>query len=291
MNKIFDKMGDAGKGGWSQEVQRQSALLQALRMSTVHEDNAPLWALSDAPAQMTLGLEAYRRNATAQATYVLGLAYPTLRTLVGAPAFDDLARSLWRTHPPRLGDLTRWGEALGLVLSAHESWRDWPYLADCARLDWAMHTADLHEPVTLDADSLQSLNTHEPHDLRLCLMPGLALISSPWPIVDIWRAHQMGEDAERETALRAVREAIAERRGQTAVVVQRDWETQVQYASNADASWMRCLLEGSSLGAALDTMAASHHIDFDLSVWLVTALQQGWIWRVEPLSPHEVPAP
>jgi hypothetical protein len=238
---------------------------------------------------LRLGLEAYRRNARANAAHALALAYPTVLALVGERALGALAAVLWRLHPPVVGDLARWGAELPTLLATHELTRDWPYLPDCARLDWIVHGLDQHPAGDPDTDSLHLLGRHDPGSLKMRLQPGLSVLTSPWPIVDIYRAHRPsaqdphpGGTAELdvtpccEPALAKAREAIARGQGQNAVIWRRGFTPLVGELSAADHAWMRLLADAMPLDAALEKIGDTH-ADFDFSLWLANTLQQGWL--------------
>jgi hypothetical protein len=287
---------------WRHEAAAQGALLAAiLDYSAAHPD-VPMDASTFFEQQgddLMAGLEAYRRNSRANAAHALALAYPTVLALVGERALGALAAVLWRLHPPVGGDLARWGAELPSLLATHELTRDWPYLPDCARLDWIVHGLDLHPVSGPDIDSLHVLSRHDPGDVRLMLQPGLSVLASPWPVVDIYRAHHPSasdpfqggamelEAASRgELALGKAREAVARKQAQNAIIWRHGFTPRVQELPAADHAWMQMLADGVPLGAALERMAATH-ADFDFSQWLVGALQHGWLQGATADLPHD----
>lgn len=232
------------------EARRQQRLLQAL------------WSRDDAGLDPR-GLAAYRANAGAAAERALAAAYPTLQQLVGAQSFGAIARALWQRHPPARGDLAQWGDALPAWLADAEDLAAEPYLADVARLDWAVHRAEMAPDATLDPAALQRLAGDEAERARLLLAPGAALIVSPHPVVTIWQAHRRSGDDRFD----AVRAAFADGRAQTAFVWRRGWRGDVAALDAAEAAFVQALLDDLPLGAALD---AAPGLDFE--AWLVRAL-------------------
>ena len=71
----------------------------------------------------------------------MAAAYPTLQQLFGVPAFAALARAYWHAEPPAAGDLACWGADLPAFVAQAEQLAAEPYLADMARLEWAVHQA------------------------------------------------------------------------------------------------------------------------------------------------------
>lgn len=248
------------------ELARQQQLLQAL------------WR-GDETALAGPGLQAYRANAGAAAERALAAACPTVQQLVGDEAFAAIARRLWQQHPPQRGDLAQWGGALPAFLAADPALQDEPYLADVAHVDLAVHRAEMAADAALDPAALALLGEHEPEALWLRLAPGAALIVSAFPVAHIWQAHRR-DDADRFAAVRA---AFAAGVGDTAFVWRRGWRGDVVLLDNADVSFMQALLQGLSLGAALD---AAPELDFN--PWLQRALQLQWLADVawSPPSPE-----
>ena len=272
---------------------RQTALLDALRQTDAERIRLALQAAGvTAGAAGEAGLRAHRRHAEATSRRVLLSHFPTVAAMLGDEALAGLAPALWRSHPPQTGDLADWGEALPDCLAAHPDLRAWPWLADCARLDWARHRCERSADADLDADSLQRLADTDPGELSLTLHPGLTLLSSPWPLLALWQAHeQPAGDARDEAAARALEGASGATAGplRCFVVWRQPWRAQVAELSAPDAIWMRWWAargehaasttcdESASLGHALDAA----HADFDFQAWLTTALRNGWLWRVQ----------
>ena len=254
------------------EAQRQQALIAAL--DGVESDGQAL-RLREAGARLTRGLDAYRSNAAATADRALALIYPTLRTMVGTDDFCQLAQAFWRSRPPQRGDLGEWGEDFPRWLSTDPRLLGWPYLADCGRLDWALHCNERAADASLDAGSLALLASHDPARLVLQLMPGVAVLRSAWPIVTIHAAHQLAADASGP-AFEAVRLALAAPQAECAFVAREGWRGVVHRLDGGGATWTDSLLAGVDLDTAL-TQAGS---GFDFAAWLARALRGSWLRAV-----------
>ena len=170
------------------EALRQQMLLRAL-WADARPGVVAGW-LRDAPARATRGLQAYRANAGALAERALAAAYPTVAQLVGDESFAALARALWFAHPPQRGDIGLWGEALAGFIAAAPQLADEPYLADVARLDWALHRAEQAADRTAVRRTAAAGRGRPRAQLRLRLADGMALLRSAHPVVSIWQAHR-----------------------------------------------------------------------------------------------------
>ncbi len=255
------------------EAQRQRELLAAMASGSVGR-----LALREPGARAARGLEAYRANAESIAERALGAAFGTVQAMLGEEDFARLAREFWHAHPPEHGDLGEWGEALPRWIAAHRGLADWPWLADAARLDFALHCNERAADAVPDLGSLNRLESSDPADLRIALMPGTALIESRWPLVLIHRAHQLEGEAAA-SAFAEVREAIAATRGEAAFVVRQGWRGVVHSLDAATARWTRELLAGADLSSALQRAGEA----FDFAAWLGTGVREAWLKGVVAL--------
>jgi hypothetical protein len=252
------------------EALRQQMLLRAL-WADARPGVVAGW-LRDAPSRAARGLQAYRANAGALAERALAAAYPTVAQLVGEESFAALARALWFAQPPQRGDIGAWGEGLAGFIAAEPQLADEAYLADVARLDWALHCAAQAAEQGVVA-GLERLAEADPSHLQLRLAEGLVLCRSAHPVASIWRAHRSAA-ADR---FASVREAFAAGRGENALAWRHGLQPAVLALPEADARFMQALLDGQALAPALDAAGD----DFAFDRWLLQALQQGWLQAVE----------
>lgn len=223
----------------SDELRRQQALLQALL------SGEPAEGLSAAAHGVQRGLQAYRINAQAVAARALAAVYAPLQEELGDEQFAAMAWAFWRHQPPVQGDLARWGGSLADFMALQPQV---PLaLLDRARLLWALHEAEQAFDAVLDAESLQLLDgRHEAAQLALRLMPGLGLVPQQAGGVLVWR---------------------------------REWRAVSESLPAAERLFFLQLLEGQSLGEALDATLAAHP-KFDFSAWLQRALREPWLQAV-----------
>lgn len=253
--------------GASREAQRQRALLERVRGAAF---DAAAAALAQVGVRAADGCAAYRANADAIAERALGAAFPTVRALVGAGDFAHLARDFRQRDPPECGDLGEWGARFPDWLGAHAALAEWPYLGDCAHVDFAVHRCERAADARFDAASLDRLDRVDPARLHLKLVPGTAALRSAWPIAAIRAAHDGGDFA-------AVRAAVAARRAECVLVARSGWRATVQRIDATTFEWTRMLLEGVDVASALDRAGPG----FDFAAWFATALRAGWLQGVD----------
>lgn len=154
--------------------------------------------------------EIYRNNYRQGLIRALGQSFPVVEALVGAPFFAAMALDYVEQTPPTSRLLRAYGDRFATFIETFEPAAVLPYLADVARLEFALVEAyyaldDADLPVTTQA----ALGVES----QLVWRNSTRMIGSSYPIVSIWQAHQQGEDLSTldwraETAL-IVREANA----------------------------------------------------------------------------------
>lgn len=228
-----------------------------------------------AQAQALSGLRAYRANGLAVAHRALMAAYPSVAAMIGEEAMQVLARDLWWHAPPTLGDLARWGGGLAEWLASFEPLAAYPWLPDCARLDWAVHCAATLADVPQGVEDLHLLAEVDPEQLSLVLVPGLVQVHSLWPLAELRQAHLAAEPDPDVIA-----QLLSLDRPQTSVTLvwRQGWQTRVSTVTSAEAQFMQALAEGQSLAQALESVQDT---DFDFQSWLLRALGEAWLSRAQ----------
>lgn len=262
--------------GADKEALRQQMLLRAL-----WRDAPPAvvggW-LRGTPARIARGLQAYQAHAGALAERALAAAYPTLAELIGEESFAALARHFWQDEPPACGDIARWGAGLPAFVATAPSLAGEPYLADVARIDWAVHEAASAADAGDEVEGLDLLAATDPAALRLVLCPGTAMVVSPHPVVTIWEAHRSPSPAGFDAARRALQAGSGE-----AVRIRREgFVVRVDVVGPADARFTAAVLAGAPLAAALDAVPG-----LDFEAWLLDALRQRWLRAVQLDAPGD----
>lgn len=247
--------------------QAQGALLPALR-------GLPGVRAEDARQR---GLSAYRLNAAALAERSLAAVFPRLKALFDEADFAAMAWAFWRWQAPQRGDLAQWGQALPVFLGAQEGVPlAWPALA---RLEWALHEAESAPDATLDAASLQLLQVLAPARLRLCLRPGLALLSLPAELLDVLGEplDELDKDSANASSASEASEwpatggALASHQAVELLVWRQQWRGRWRRLSPGEAALYAASLAGVDLEQALER-AFEREPGFDFGACLQQAL-------------------
>ncbi len=223
-----------------------------------------------ASASMTpeQALGVYRASVRESLVAALQAIYPALMRGMGEAPFRRLAVDYVAQAPSRSTSLDDYGASFPAFVQQHPALTDYPYLGDLARLDWAwhrvFHAAD-HTPIP--AARLAELVQHDSDALRLHLSPRAALITSDWPLYDIWRMNR---------ALTSEREMNLHSHAQSCLVWRQGLEVMVALASPCDlAIYTSCDKPeafGTKVDALLSNFDATHVVES-----LILALNRGWL--------------
>ena len=142
-------------------------------------------------------LRVYRHHVFESLASALAVTFPTVQAVVGADFFRRLARAFIGQSPPCQPVLAEYGAGFPAFVAGHDAVRDLPYLADVARLDWALNLA-FQAPAggRLAAADLAAMPADRLPSLRLGLAPGTVVVASPYPLDRIWMASQPGATAD-----------------------------------------------------------------------------------------------
>jgi hypothetical protein len=222
------------------------------------------------------GLKAYQSNGHLLAQRALQATYPVLAQMLGRESFADLARAFWHAHPPQRGDLAHWGDALAEFVRASGQLRGEPYLPDVALAEWDLHRCLSAADREADLATLVLLTREDPHTLTLDLAPGLATLTSPWPLASLLLAHLEGQPP-----LAQVGEQLKSRTAQTVVIWRCAYQPKLRLALEGERPVLLALQAGQDLASALQASA-----ELDFSQWLPLAVQTGLVLGARRHLPH-----
>lgn len=182
------------------------------------------------------GLRVHRNTIIGACCQALRLSYPSVDRLLGMPLFDALAADFARLHPPAAAMLGSYGEDFAAFLGLRSAPEDQALLTELARFDWlfervAMGAADDFEGArTLMLDG----------GVELQLATSLKLFDAQFAVDELRAGASVAAlpAAPRTLALWRLSDGVA-----------------VRALSLPAAAWLRVLLQGASVEAALDKAA------------------------------------
>lgn len=200
-------------------------------------------------------LAVYRNHVFVSLTAALAATYPVVHRLVGEAFFARLARAYVAATPPRSPVLAEYGDGFAAHAAGFPGLGDLPYIADVARLEWALNGAYFapDRPVLGPAD-LAGVAGGGVADLVLALHPSAAMVASPWPIDRIWLANIAGPADD------AIDLATG---GVSLAVFRRDEDAAFMALSAGEVGFLGAVASGATLeGAVAAAVAADEWFDF-----------------------------
>lgn len=213
----------------------------------------------------------YRNNVAVSLRDALAETFPVVKQLVGDEFFAGMAQAFIRENLPRTPVLLQYGGAFPHFIEHFKPADQIPYLADVARVEWAWlqayHAADA---TPIGIDKMTEIEEDVLDDLRFDAHPSLWLVSSAWPAISIWQAHQ-GTDAPDLSGIGMEPEY--------GLIVRPEYDVDV-HAISASASYLfDQLADDVPLGEAFDAVAEMADADpgFDPSAYLVQFFTSGCV--------------
>jgi hypothetical protein len=217
-------------------------------------------------------LQLHRHHAATSISAALAATFPTVEAVVGRKFFASLARDFMAGASLADPVLSLYGEHFPQFVATRQEMHGLPYLADVARLDWALNVA-FHSPLEprlsaadlVSAADLARLPQDSLPALPLRLPAGSSLIESGYPLDLIWQASQPGASLDRvDLAAGPVCLAIFRRPEDAAFAV----------LAPGEAAFIKWLSRGDLLAAAAEhALQVEEHFDLAAAFGRMLALQ------------------
>lgn len=222
------------------------------------DDARPVFLAGD-PASVAERLAIYRRAIFANYRNALAATYPVVLQLLGAQPFRAAVDAFVRAQPSTCGDLNGYGDAFPAFLANFEPAGRLPYLADVARLEWAIdeshRAADVEGTPECVLASLAAVPADRLPETMLQMNPSCRLLASVYPILAIWKANQPGDTGDATVPSDASADALLVRRDVGGIGIER--------LAPGDYAWLAALAAGATFAAAIDA-ASRADAGFDL---------------------------
>jgi hypothetical protein len=221
-------------------------------------------------------LRVHRHHVRQSLASALASTFPTVRALVGEGFFLTMAQAFVAGSLPGQPVLSEYGHGFPAHVAAYGPAASLPYLADVARLDWALNLA-FQAPWSgrLTREDLAGMEPERLAGLKLVLAAGATLLRSSYPIDRIWRA------AQPEASPDPVR---LEEGPATLLVLRTPDDAAFLALSSAEAAFVRSLDEDRTLGDAAQA-AFSSEPDFDLATTFARLVASGAFAALQHESP------
>lgn len=198
-------------------------------------------------------LAIHRNHFATTLTEALAGVFEATRALVGESYFDSAALRFARAHPPTSPCLFEYGGAFPAALASAPGLAAHGYVADVARLEWAMHES-FHAPAAepLNPTRLAAVPPEDLAAVRLTAHPTLRLVSASFPVAQLWRSALDGAvDAD---ALSGPASHL--------MLIRRAADVALEEVAPAMYSLIEAIAGGAALGEASAIAAANAEFDF-----------------------------
>jgi len=216
----------------------------------------------------------YRNNVVVGLVRALEARFPVVLRLVGEDFFRAMAQAYVTQDPPRSPILFRYGSAFPDFIAAFPPAAEVPYLADVARLELARgrayHAADARP---LSADAFASLDADRLAVTGVRFHPSVEILTSPFPVVSIWRAHQQQGEPR-----------LANFEAEAALVLRPDLDVEVHLLPRGGYQFLSALQQGASLARAA-TIAAAEAPTFHAVKNLSVLIEARAVAKLVPARP------
>lgn len=201
------------------------------------------------PGRGDAGFVVHRNNVMVALVDALATSYPVTRAAVGEGLFRTMARGFVRASPPRSPIMAAYGAGFADFIASCPAAAGVGWLADLARLEHlrseAFHAADA-EPMDTARWARLRVDSQRLAHTRVSLHPACRCLSSAFPVLSIWQAHQQS-DALRDAALAE----IDLQTGEDILVHRPLWEVRQTGLPAGAIPWLEALRAGACLGDAM----------------------------------------
>jgi hypothetical protein len=205
------------------------------------------WLHVPEPARAAERLGVYRGGYPARIYDSLAETYPALAHLIGKPAFDALAHRYAVSVPLTSYNLNDAGAQMAAYLQRDALTANLGFLPDLAELEWRVARAfHATERPPLDPRALR-WTVEQWANAALHLQASVAVVSSAWPLLDLWTARDMPRD-EIDIELQGRPDHIVIRRAGLIV--------RCESVGADEALALQLLLNGRCLGETTERFAA-----------------------------------
>jgi hypothetical protein len=210
-------------------------------------------------------LGVYRNMVFNNLTEALATAYPVVKALVGDEFFEVIAARYITQYPSGCGNLQRYGLHFAKLLAAAPDAAHLEYLPDVARLEWARQESALAPlAAPIEPTELSSLPPGTEHRLRFTLHPSIRMITSNFPVLEIWLYCQSPGDSRLELD-----------HGQNVAIWRSGEQIAMQAFESSDHEFVVALQRGAMLSEA--HAAASGETPFDPAELLQRLFAEGLV--------------
>lgn len=218
----------------------------------------------------------YRNNVAVSLVEALVDGYPAIFSLVGEEFFRAIAQIHTTENPPKSAVLLFYGAQFPDFLRHFPPAATIPYLGDVAQLEFAWrlsyHASD-EEPLPIS--TLNGILPDDIINLRFSFHPATQLITSPFPIVSLWKANTQENENDNESD-----QEIDLTSAECALITRPHLDVEVRTLPPGADIFITSLQQGNTLSEAAER-ASEQNEYFDLTVNIGGLFEAGAISSID----------
>jgi hypothetical protein len=223
-------------------------------------------------------LQVYANGYPARLHEALADAFPAVAHVIGHGAFHTLTGRYMNERPPLYYNINDVGAGLPAFLRSNVPTADLPFLPDLAELEWSLVEAfNAHAKPAVDAMQLASLGIDDWDRVVLHLHAGLGVLTSAWPIREIWEA--------RETPVESI-DIDLENRPDQVLIHRSGFQVRCESIDAGEAFALTEIQRGRALGEVAMDLAARGCDDGAVSSWFGRWIELGLVAEVTWETPR-----
>jgi hypothetical protein len=212
-------------------------------------------------------LHVYAGGYPARVQEALVETFPAVAHLIGDGAVTDLTRRFVGAFALRSYNLNDAGVELPAFLRRDELSSQLPFLPDLAELEWNIACAfHAHDDTPLDPSALAEWSLDDWEHAVLRFQPSVALVCSPWPVRDLWKA--------RETPISDI-DLDLRNRPDRVLVYRSGLGGRCESIGIDEAAALAALLDGRKLAELTELLAEQGHDPASVSAWFTRWMNLG----------------
>src|SRR5438094_9321092 len=116
-------------------------------------------------------------------------SYPILQKYLGNDSFAQLSHDYIDQYPSCYRSIRWYGDQLALFLSQHTDYREFPYFAELAEVEWAMTTVfDAADANPLSLADIAAIPPDAWENMCFQVHPATFRLTLKWNVISIWQA-------------------------------------------------------------------------------------------------------
>jgi len=252
----------------------QQSIIKLILGDEEHSDNIEKFVQSAGFLSASQRVNIYKNSVIGNYISILKDVYPVCHCLVGEQYFVALCQKFVARQPNHKPDITQYGDAFADFLQTFAPVQlQCAYLADMAHLEWGCRQA-LDSPESslvsqrIDLKALAKIPESKQGHLVFHLPQASTLLSSRYPILDIWKSNQPDFCGSKEIDLGEA--------GDRLIIFRQEWSLLIQRVETKVYEMLSMLSRGVTF-ERVSTLLLERYETINIPEVFKECVQKGWV--------------